>query len=99
VADGPLQDADTRVLAAHDPTLLVRSTAALLRRRGVRFFLSSGPGHDKITPRETTRFARELRALRIGYRVELLRPQRHVWERQLAAGLRWALAPPRWTTR
>ena len=98
--DGPLHDASPRVLAAHDPTLLARKTAAVLRRRGVRFFLSSGPGHDEITPAETARFARELRALGIGRRVELLRPQRHVWERQLAAGLRWALAPrPRTTPR
>jgi enterochelin esterase-like enzyme len=96
-ADGPLQDASSRVLGAHDPTLLVRSSAALLRDRGVRFFLSSGPGHDNITPAETAGFAAELRALGIGCRLEILRPQPHVWERQLAAGLRWAL-PPRATT-
>ena len=92
-ADGPLRGADRRVLAAHDPTLLARRRAALLRERGVRFFLSSGPGHDKITPAETARFAEELRALGLSCRLELLRPQRHIWERQLAAGLRWALAP------
>jgi enterochelin esterase-like enzyme len=94
-ADGPLHDAGASVLADHDPTLLAREEAALLRRRGVRFFLSSGPGHDRITPAETARFARELRRLGIRTRLELLRPQRHVWERQLAAGLRWALAPRR----
>jgi enterochelin esterase-like enzyme len=92
-ADGPLRDAAPQVLAAHDPTELAHSEAALLRRRGVRFFLSSGPGHDKITPAKTARFARELRSLGIDCHLELLHPQRHVWEHQLAAGLRWALPP------
>lgn len=92
-ADGPLRHAPPAVLAAHDPTRLARADAPALRRRRTRFFLSSGPGHDHITPAETAAFGRELRSLGVPCRVELLRPQRHVWERQLAAGLRWGMTP------
>lgn len=91
--DGPLRDAGADVLAAHDPTLLVRREAPLLRRAGVRFYLSTGPGHGSVRRSDTIRFARELRALGVPYRLELVRRGPGVWERQLAAGLRWGLAP------
>lgn len=56
--DGPLRHATPADLAAHDPTRLARADAPLLRRSDVRFFLSSGPGHGRITKAATVRFAR-----------------------------------------
>jgi putative tributyrin esterase len=91
--DGSLADADSGTLAAHDPTSLVVRKAPLLRRLGTRFYLSTGPGHGQIQPRLTRAFAHELARLHLPYRLALLRDGRHQWERQLAAGLRWAVAP------
>jgi enterochelin esterase-like enzyme len=97
--DDPLDDVGHEVLAAHDPTMLVRARTPILRRLGVRFFLSTGPGHGKVQRADTVSFAHELRALGIRHRLELFRAGRGVWERQLAAGLRWALAPSNRTRR
>jgi putative tributyrin esterase len=94
--DGSLADAGRAELAQNDPRVVARDEAPLLRRLGVRFYLSSGPGHGKVQPRDTVRFAQELRRLGLPYRVVLLRDGAHQWdgghqwERQLAAGLRWA---------
>jgi Putative esterase len=93
--DGPLRRASPRELAAHDPTLLLPVEAGLVRRLGTRFFLSTGPGHGHITPAQTIRFARLLRARRLPYRLELLARKRGAWERQLVDGLRWALGSGR----
>ena len=90
--DGTLARAGRTALARNDPQLVARDEAPLLRRLGVRFYLSSGPGHGKVQPRDTVRFARELGRLGLPYGVTLLRDGRHQWERQLAAGLRWAAA-------
>jgi S-formylglutathione hydrolase FrmB len=90
--DGPLAHAGRVRLAGNDPRLVVRSEAPLLRRLGMRFYLSSGPGHGKVQPRDTIRFARELEQLGLSHRLWHLRDGRHQWERQLAAGLRWAVA-------
>jgi enterochelin esterase-like enzyme len=91
--DDPLDDVGKLGLAAHDPTRLVRTRAPVLRRRGVAFFLSTGPGHGKVQAADTVDFAHQLTALGIRHRLELYRGGKGVWERQLAAGLRWALAP------
>ena len=88
--DGPFRRATAASLAQHDPTLLVRREAGLLRRSSVRFFVSSGPGHGAVTTRATVRFARLLGALRLRYRLELLREKRSAWEKQLVDGLLWA---------
>jgi S-formylglutathione hydrolase FrmB len=88
--DGPLAEAGPAELAAHDPRLLVRKETALLRRRHVRFYLSSGPGHGNVQPSETVSFARELAGLRLPVRLQLLKDGRGQWERQLDEGLRWA---------
>jgi enterochelin esterase-like enzyme len=93
--DGPLRHVSARELAAHDPTLLLRGKAPLVRGLGMRFFVSSGPGHGHVRPAETVRFARLLRALRLPYRLELLAGKRDAWERQLVDGLRWAFASRR----
>jgi enterochelin esterase-like enzyme len=97
--DDPLDDVGKLGLAAHDPTRLVRTRAPVLRRRGVAFFLSTGPGHGKVQAADTVDFAHQLTALGIRHRLELYRGGKGVWERQLAAGLRWALAPAKRTTR
>jgi enterochelin esterase-like enzyme len=88
--DGPLRRASAAELAAHDPTLLLPTEARLVRRLGMRFFLSTGPGHGHVTPAKTIRFSRLLRARRLPYRLELLARKRGAWERQLVDGLRWA---------
>jgi hypothetical protein len=92
--DGPLRRAQPRELEAHDPDLLAHAEAPLLRRLGVRFFVSSGPGHGRIAKAATVRFAGLLRTLRLPYRLELLREKRDAWERQLVDGLAWAEAAP-----
>jgi pimeloyl-ACP methyl ester carboxylesterase len=93
--DGPLRGASLAKLAAHDPQLLVRREAALLRAAGVRFFVSSGPGHGAVTKAATVRFAGLLGRLRLPYRLELLRAKHGMWERELVDGLAWAERPPR----
>jgi enterochelin esterase-like enzyme len=79
--------------ASHDPSLLVRREAGLLRRLGTRVFLSSGTTRDRLTAAATESFALELRALRIPHDVELA-PGGHngaFWRRQLPAALAYAL--------
>jgi Putative esterase len=88
--DGPLHHASPAELAAHDPTLLLPAEAPLVRSLGTRFFLSTGPGHGRVRPAATVRFAGLLRARRLPYELELLPLKRGVWERQLVDGLRWA---------
>jgi enterochelin esterase-like enzyme len=97
--DDPLDNVGDGVLAAHDPTMLVRTTAATLRRLGVRFYLSTGPGHGKVQRADTIDFAHELAGLGVRYRLRLVPGGKGMWERQLAAGLKWALAPADRTTR
>ena len=63
--DGPFVHATAADLAAHDPALIVRREARLLRRLGTRFELSTGAAHGRITPSLTSGFAAELRALRL----------------------------------
>ena len=93
--DGPFRAATGASLARHDPSLLVRREAGLLRRSRIRFFVSSGPGHGAVKPHATVRFARLLRALGLRYRLELLPEKRGAWERQLVDGLLWAEGPAR----
>jgi enterochelin esterase-like enzyme len=77
VADGPLAHASQAELAAHDPTLLVRKDAALLRRDHVRFYLSTGFNHAGIRRSWTLDFARLLRSLRLPVRVWASRTPDH----------------------
>ncbi len=67
--DGPLAQASAVELADHDPTVLVRREAALLRQQHVRFYLATGFNHGGIFRRWTYEFARELHDLRLPYRV------------------------------
>jgi enterochelin esterase-like enzyme len=87
--DGPLRHADAATLAGHDPSLLVRREAPLLRRLGTRFFLSCGRTHDRVTARWTRTFARELASLHLPHHLVLL-PGGHdgrFWRRQLPLAL------------
>jgi enterochelin esterase-like enzyme len=90
--DGPFARASRAELDAHDPSLLARREAALLRRRGVRFFLSTGFNHGGVRRRWTFDFARELRALGIRNQVwASLRPDGGRYLRlQLPAALEFA---------
>jgi enterochelin esterase-like enzyme len=67
--DGTLAHASAAELAAHDPIVLVRQEAALLRRRHVRFYLATGFNHGGIFRRWTYEFGRELHGLGLRYRL------------------------------
>jgi enterochelin esterase-like enzyme len=91
IADGSLAGASPSVLAAHDPRLLVRREAPLLRRLGTRFFLSCGATRDRLNA--TSSFGAELASLRLPVRV-WLGPGGHdgkLWRAQLPAALEYAL--------
>jgi enterochelin esterase-like enzyme len=91
--DGSLRGADAAVRAAHDPTLLVRREAPLLRRLGTRFFLSCGSTHDRITAGWTRRYAGLLSTLGLRHRL-WLGPGGHdgrFWRSQLGPALEYAL--------
>jgi enterochelin esterase-like enzyme len=92
--DGPLARAGAAELAAHNPTLLVRREAASLRRRQLRFYLATGFNHGGIFRRWTYEFARELKGLRLPYRVWAARqPDGGRYLRlQLPAALEFAFA-------
>jgi len=90
--DGPFAHASAAILAANDPTSLVRIKAPLLRRLGLRFFVSTGPYHSHwFTPAATLGFARELRSLRLPVAFASYASFRGEWRAQLDAGLTWAL--------
>jgi enterochelin esterase-like enzyme len=90
--DGPFRHADARRLAAHDPSLIVRRRAPLLRRLGTRFYLSCGTS-DRRTAALAVAFAGELDLLRLPHRLNLA-PGGHngrFWRSQLPDALRYAL--------
>lgn len=89
--DGPFKHASNALLAANDPTRIVRSRAPLLRQAGPRFFVSTGPAHSHwFRPSQSVAFAGELRS--VGLPVVLRRFPNHAgeWRDQLDAGLAWA---------
>jgi enterochelin esterase-like enzyme len=91
---GALLHADGAVKDAHDPSLLVRREADLLRRLGTRFFLSCGTTHDRETAAETKAFSAELRTLRLPHRLWLA-PGGHdgrLWRAQLPAAVAYAFS-------
>lgn len=89
--DGPFKGASPSVLAAHDPSHLVRQEHAALERRGLRFFVSSGPSHSHwFRESATVSFAHELKALVLPVKLELFPTLRGEWRDQLDAGLAWA---------
>ena len=92
--DGSLARASAVELGAHDPTVLVRREAALLRRRHLRFYLATGFNHGGIFRRWTYEFGRELHGLGLPYRLWASRsPDGGKYLRlQLPAALEFAFA-------
>jgi len=89
--DGPLKGVAAPVLAAHDPTQLVRQERLPLRQLGIRFFVSSGPSHSHwFRESATVAFARELNTLGLPATLRLFPTRRGEWREQLDAGLAWA---------
>ena len=66
--DGSLSGASASVLAAHDPTLLARSSAVALRRGHVRVYLAAGR-KERITLAQTRSYASLLTDLAIEHRL------------------------------
>jgi S-formylglutathione hydrolase FrmB len=92
--DGPFKQATATALAAHDPTLLARKERQLLRRDGLRFFVSSGPSHSHwFKESASVDFAGELQALGLPVKLQLYPTVKGEWSAQLAAGLTWAFGP------
>ncbi len=90
--DGSLAHAGPAELAAHDPVLLARGEAELLRRLHVRFFLSSGTTQDESSAAAASAFGHELAGLHVPYRL-WLQPGGHrgsLWRAQLPAALAYA---------
>jgi len=92
--DGPFAHATPRDLDAHDPVLLVRREAAALRRRGVRFYISSDGGHGVVLGRWSTAFASELTGLRLRHELWLTPSfeRKRFWQLTLPSALRYAAA-------
>jgi enterochelin esterase-like enzyme len=90
--DGPFVHATRAQLEAHDPTLLVRREAALLRRDDVRFYVSVGGNHADVLRVWSLEFARELRALDLQHELWLLpRADRgHFWRATVPSALTYA---------
>jgi enterochelin esterase-like enzyme len=87
IADGTLHGASRAVLAAHDPSQLVRHGVVT-----TRFFLSCGDTHDRVTASFARAFAHELAGLHIPHSLVLL-PGGHngkFWRAQLPAALEYA---------
>ena len=94
--DGPFLHADSVMLDAHDPTLLVQREAPMLRRRGVRFFLSTGrSGHGSVAARWTFEYADLLQRLHLRHHLWVLpaKHRGHLYRTQLPAAIDYA-APP-----
>lgn len=93
--DGPFKRATKAVLAAHDPTELLRSEQAALALAGTRFFVSTGPAHSRwAPPADTIEYGSELRSLGLPYTLRVYDGHAGEWSRQVADGLRWALGRP-----
>jgi len=91
--DGPFKHAGAALLAANDPTVLVRQKAPLLRGARVRFFVSTGPSHSHwISDDASLQFADELRSLGLRTTYRAYTSRHGEWREQLDAGLEWAFA-------
>jgi enterochelin esterase-like enzyme len=89
---GALVHASQAGLNAHDPSLLARREATLLRRLRTRIFLSCGTTRDRATAAGTKAFSVELRSLHLPHRL-WLGPGGHdgrLWRSQLPAALTYA---------
>jgi enterochelin esterase-like enzyme len=91
-ADGPFVHASPADLLAHDPTVLARREASLLRSRGTRFYVSAGGNHGEILRRWTVDFSHELASLSLPHELWLLpRSERgRFWAATLPSALAYA---------
>lgn len=87
--DGPLAHATRTELAAHDPALLVRREASVLRRSGVRFYVSVGGNHGPVRWTWTVAFAHELQRLRLQHELWRMPPadRGHFWNATVPSAL------------
>ena len=93
--DGPFRYASRTVLAAHDPTRLLKADEQVLTRVGTRFFVSTGPPHSRwAPPSQTLDYASLLRALGFRYTLRVYASRQGEWRNQLDDGLTWALGLP-----
>jgi enterochelin esterase-like enzyme len=90
--DGPFAAARPTVLAAHNPTLLVRRDADRLRRANVHFYVSVGGNHGDILRAWSIDFAHELTALHMPHELwQLPASERgHFWRATLPSALTYA---------
>jgi S-formylglutathione hydrolase FrmB len=90
--DGPFVHASSADLDAHDPVLLVRRLAHVLRDGGVRFYISVGGNHGPVLRRWSLSFAAELSALHLPHELWLLPPAErgHFWGATLPSALLYA---------
>jgi enterochelin esterase-like enzyme len=90
--DGPFVHANALDLAAHDPSLLVRTNARRLRSSDVRFYISAGGNHGRVLRDWSLEFAQELHGLHLTHEL-WLRPvskRRHFWRATLPSALLYA---------
>jgi enterochelin esterase-like enzyme len=90
--DGPFAHASSADLAAHNPTLLVRTQATELRSSGVRFYVSVGGNHAQVLRRWSLQFAQELKKLALPHELWLLPASErgHFWGATMPSALLYA---------
>ena len=91
--DGPFAHAAPAVLAANNPSLLIRKQATLLRQLGMRFYVSVGGNHGNILRRWSLEFDTLLGGLRLPHRLWLLPASQrgHFWRATVPSALAFAV--------
>lgn len=92
--DGPFAHASRAALAQHDPALLLRREAGVLRRAGTGFYVSAGGNHGAIRTSGSLAFAHELTQLRLRHVLWLLpRADRgRFWSATVPSALQFAVS-------
>ena len=90
--DGPFAHTTRAVLAANNPTLLVRKRAPLLRALGTRFYVSVGGNHGRVLSRWSFDFDALLGRVRLPHRLWVLPPSErgHFWRATVPSALAFA---------
>jgi enterochelin esterase-like enzyme len=91
--DGPFAHAPAAVLAANNPTLLVRNRAPLLRALRTRFFVAVGGNHGDVLRVWSLRYAALLTKLHLAHRLWLVpaAEKGHLWRPMVAPALTYAV--------
>jgi S-formylglutathione hydrolase FrmB len=92
--DGPFVHASPSVLAANNPTLLVRRETPLLRRLGTRFYVSVGGNHAQVLRRWSLEFDGLLGRLVLPHQLWTLpaADRGHFWRATVPSALAYAAA-------